>query len=90
MAIYGMGKMGLRLYQEIKTKVNVKCFIDRNAAYLKADIPVCTLEDTVPVVDLVIVALIDRGMQIQEEIALRLRVPVIGIQKMIREIQAEE
>ncbi len=89
-AIYGMGKTGLRLYQEIRAEVNVKYFMDRNAAYLKADIPVYSPEDAVPVVDLVIIALIDRGRQIQKDIASRLQIPVIGIEKIIQEIQAEE
>ena len=83
-AIYGMGKMGMRLYQEIGSEIEVKCFIDRNAAYLKADIPVYTLEDDIPHVDLVIIALADRGNKILKDVSLRLHVPAMGIENILQ------
>lgn len=89
-AIYGMGKMGLRLYQEIGAEIEVKCFIDRNAAYLRADIPIYTLEDDIPQVDLVIIALADRENKILADVSSRLRVPVKGIENILQEILTKE
>lgn len=83
-AIYGMGKMGMRLYKEIRADVEVKCFIDRNAAYFKADIPVYTLEDSIPKVDLVIIALADRENRIMTEISSKLHIPVKNIEDILR------
>lgn len=83
-AIYGMGKMGMRLYQQIVLEVEVKCFIDRNAAYIKTDIPVYTLEDDIPHVDLVIIALVDKENKILTEISSRLQVPVKNIESILQ------
>ncbi len=88
-AIYGMGKMGMRLYQEIKMEIEVKCYIDRNAAYLKADIPIYTLEDDIPQVDLVIIALADREHRIQKDVSNTINCPVKGIEEILRDMLAE-
>lgn len=82
-AIYGMGKIGLRLYQEIRGGVEVKCFIDRNAAYIKNDMPVYTLEQDIPPVDFVIITLTDREKRILNEVSSKLQVPAKNIQDLI-------
>lgn len=89
-AIYGMGKMGMCLYHEIGMEIEVKCFIDRNAKYLKAGIPVYTLEDDIPQVDLVIIALVDRGNKILADVSSKLHIPVKGIEKVLQGLLAEE
>lgn len=44
-AIYGMGQMGLNLYEELKdTNVKVECFIDKNANKLHAPINIIDLK----------------------------------------------
>lgn len=48
-AIYGMGQMGLNLYEELKnTDVKVECFIDRNANRLESPISIIGT-DQIPV-----------------------------------------
>lgn len=89
-AIYGLGKMGVRLYQEIKEKVDVVCYIDRNADYLKADIPVYTLENMIPQTDLVIIALVDRENRILEDVSNILHFPVKSIEDILQAMLAEE
>lgn len=89
-AIYGLGKMGVRLYQEIKEKVDVVCFIDRNADYLKADIPVYTLENMIPQTDLVIITLVDRENRILEDISNILHFSVKSIEDILQAMLAEE
>ena len=89
-AIYGMGKMGMRLYHEIGMEIEVKCFIDRNAAYLKADVPVYTLEDDIPQVDMVIIALVDRENKILADISSKLNIPVKGIENILQGLLVED
>lgn len=88
-AIYGLGKMGNRLYQEVKGEVDVICFIDRNAEYLEADIPVYALGSFIPQVDLVVIALVDRENRIQKDVSDKLRFPVKGIEEILQAMLAE-
>lgn len=45
-SIYGMGQMGLNLYDELKhSAIRVECFIDRNANRLKAPISIIGIEE---------------------------------------------
>lgn len=83
-AIYGLSKMGLRLYQEIKPYVDVEYFIDRNAAFLKADIPVYSLEEAVQQVDLVIISLIDKEKKIFKDISLSISMPIKNIEDVLK------
>jgi len=44
-AIYGAATLGERLYGLLKnTEIRVVCFVDRNAEYLREELPVCQLE----------------------------------------------
>lgn len=67
-AIYGCGILGEYLYDELKTTSEVKYFIDINAKNLHKDIPVYTLEDSLPEVDSVIITLMDGAEYIEEEL----------------------
>lgn len=89
-AIYGMGRIGQRLYQEIKEEVNVCYFIDRNAAYLNADIPVYALKEALPRVDLVMIALPDKGGRILEEVTAQLPCSIMGLEELLRRLCLEE
>ncbi len=84
-AIYGMGKIGLRLYQELRETFEVVCFIDRNAAYIRTDIPVYTMEEAALQADLVIIALTDKENQICSEVTSRLQLPAINIKDILLE-----
>ena len=60
-AIYGDGYLGKQLYRELKRDgIEVSYFIDRNAAYLKEEIPVYTVEGNLPKVDMVISTLTEK------------------------------
>lgn len=67
-AIYGAGMLGEHLYSELKEAVEVKCFIDRNAAGLKRLIPVYTLKETLPEFDGIIITLADGIEKVVQEI----------------------
>ncbi len=57
-AIYGNGYLGKQLYKELKRNgINVAYFIDRNALYMKEEIPVYSANEKLPQVDAVIITL---------------------------------
>lgn len=57
-AIYGNGYLGKQLYKELKRNgINVTYFIDRNALYMKEEIPVYSADEKLPEVDAVIITL---------------------------------
>lgn len=58
-AIYGMGEMGNRLYDELKdSSIEVKYSIDSNAGNTYSELEVLGLEDDLPEVDVVVVTAI--------------------------------
>lgn len=60
-AIYGMGIIGRRLYEELRfSPIKIKYGIDRNAKDIKIDgLEIKTLDDMIPSIDAVIVTPID-------------------------------
>ena len=87
--IYGMGKMGMQLYHTLKTKLWVVCFIDRNAAFLKSDIPVCSLEAVPPQLDLIILTLVDKDDKLLKEISTKTKIPIKSINNILKDILLE-
>lgn len=57
-AIYGCGVLGEYLYARLKDHLHVKYFIDKNAKELRREIPVYSLQDTLPEVDGVVITLL--------------------------------
>lgn len=69
-AIYGDGYFGKQLYKELKKDhINVVCFIDRNADYLKEEIPVYKPEKNFPVTDVIIITIIQQGKEVKKSLA---------------------
>lgn len=59
-AIYGDSYIGKRLYHSLKgSGVEIRYFIDRNAAYLEEEIPVYPPQEGLPPVDLIIICLVE-------------------------------
>ena len=58
-AIYGFGKIGRMIVQELRdSNITVKYVIDKNADKFKVDVPIITYEDIKEQVDLVIVTVV--------------------------------
>ncbi len=69
-AIYGMGEMGNRLYDELKeTSIDVKYAIDKNAASTYSELEVYDLEQDLPEVDAVVVTATFAFKDIEKEIS---------------------
>lgn len=83
-AIYGMGEMGNRLYEELKgSQVQVKYGIDKNASGTYADIDVFTLDDDLEAVDVVVVTAVFDFCKIEEEISGLFTCPIISLDEVV-------
>ena len=84
-AIYGYNYLGRTLALELEsTSVSVAFFIDKNADFLNADIPIYKLEDELEKVDLVIISLVkEHDMALRNKIQAKLNVEVIWLEDMI-------
>lgn len=85
-AIYGMGEMGNRFYDEIRNgSVKVAYAIDKNAAYTYSDLEVLDLNDELPPVDAVIVSAIFDFDNIISDLEELVSCPVISLEDVVYE-----
>lgn len=83
-AIYGMGEMGNRLYDELKdSSIEVKYAIDKNADSTYAEIEVMGLEDDLAEVDAVVVTAVFAFNTIEDELTDKLLFPLISLEDVI-------
>ena len=88
-AIYGCAILGKILYDELKEDVNVKYFIDRNAERISKEIPVYSLDDLLPEVDVIIITLIDEAENVAWEIEQKIVIKTILLKNWLEEIDIE-
>lgn len=83
-AIYGMGEMGNRLYEELKnTNIEVKYAVDKNATSLYSELEVKELEDLLPEVDVVVVTATFAFNEISEKISDKFACPIISLEDVV-------
>lgn len=86
-AVYGMTPMGMHLYKEMTARnIDVSCFIDRNAKNLECEIPIYTLENNLPKVDIVIVALVEYEDKIKKDIQEEMQTDVLTIMELLENV----
>lgn len=87
-AIYGMGEMGNRLYDELKnsTVVEIKYAIDKNAASTYSELNVIDVDDEMDEVDAVIVSAIFAFDEIEEELSEKISCPIISLEDVVYEV----
>lgn len=84
-AIYGMGEFGEHLYIELKdTGIKVKYAIDRKAYSIFPELAVKTLQDTLEMVDAVVITTMNFG-DIEKQLRTQLTCPVISMEEVICE-----
>lgn len=89
-AIFGAATMGERLKGLLKgTKVEVVCFIDRNADYIEEDIPIHTLQQTVFDFDGILLSQIDREESLENEIRKYSQIRIYRIRNIVGEMLDE-
>lgn len=83
-AIYGMGAVGIRLYEELRnSSVSVVYAIDRKPKYVYSELNVCSLSDEFKNVDAIIVTLQSDFKEIKKQLKQKISVPIISIRDVI-------
>lgn len=83
-AIYGMGELGCRLYEELKnSNINIAYAIDKEAGSPYSNIEVYSLEDDLQPVDVIIVSAIFAFDQIKKELKKKVDCPIISLEDVI-------
>lgn len=85
-AIYGMGEMGNRLFDDLKgSNIEVKYAIDKQAAGTYAEVEVLEPEENLPEVDVVVITAIFACEEIEEELGELVDYPIISLEDVIYE-----
>ncbi len=86
-AIYGMGEMGNRLYDELKNSsvVEIKYAIDKNAAGTYSELDVIDVDDEMDEVDVIVVSAIFAFDEIEEELSAKTDCPIISLEDVVYE-----
>ena len=83
-AIYGMGKIGERFYDELKnTDITIKYIIDQKGGRICSDVNVITLKDNFAEVDAIIVTPLFHFAEIKEKLSAKTDIPVISIEDVL-------
>ncbi len=86
-AIYGMGELGNRLYEELRnSEIEVKYAIDKKADSTYSELDVYNLEDGLEEVDVVVVTAIFDYEKIEEELENVLSYPIISLEDVVFEL----
>lgn len=87
-AIYGMGYLGKRLFDELKnTEIKVTYAIDKKISNIDCDVEVLTLDKTLPSVDVVIVTPVFYFLEIEKELDSYVNCPIISLEDVLDEVQ---
>lgn len=86
-AIYGMGEMGNRLYDELReSDIEVKYAVDKNAAGTYSELDVIEKEDYFEKVDVIVVTATFAFDEIEAEIADKVDFPIVSLEDVVYEI----
>lgn len=86
-AIYGMGEMGERFYEEMKTsQIEIKYAIDRSADQVLSDIKIYGVDDTLEPVDVIIVTSVFAYEEIKKVLADKTSCPIVSLEDVIQEL----
>lgn len=86
-AIYGMGEMGNRLYDELKESgIEVAYAIDKMAESTYSELEVIDIEDDYKEVDAIIVTAIFAFDEIEQELTEKVNYPVISLEDVVYEV----
>jgi len=87
-AIYGMGILGRHLLKEFEGgKIDVKYVIDKRSIKAMSELPVYSICDSWPVVDLIIVTPVVELTEIIKMVKAKIECPVIGIDELFYKIR---
>ncbi|MDD3413816.1 MAG: hypothetical protein PHY47_07425 [Lachnospiraceae bacterium] len=83
-AIYGMGEMGNRLYDELRdSNIEVRCGIDKESSSVYSELEVISIEDELPEVDAIIVSAVFAFNEISEKLGNIVDYPIISLEDVV-------
>ena len=86
-AVYGMGEIGNRLYEELKgSSVDIKYVIDKNAGSAYSESEIFTPEDKLEEVDAIIVTTVFAFEEIRSMLDKKCNCPIISLEDVVFEI----
>ncbi|HBI61851.1 MAG TPA: hypothetical protein DDY31_11685 [Lachnospiraceae bacterium] len=86
-AIYGMGEMGYRLYDDLKAgDIEVKYAIDKNVENIYGKLDIFDVDDNLPSVDAIVVTAVFAFDEIKEKLESVTDYDVVSLQDVIYEI----
>lgn len=86
-AIYGMGEMGNRLYDELKdSEIELKYAIDKNAAGTYSELNVIGTDEDFQEVDVLVVTATFAFDEIEEELSGKVDWPIVSLEDVVYEI----
>lgn len=86
-AIYGMGELGNRLYDELKdSSIEVKYAIDKNAMAVYSNIDVVDMDEVTDDVDIIVVTAIFAMGKIEEELQSKVSCPIVSLEDIVYEM----
>jgi uncharacterized HAD superfamily protein len=86
-AIYGMGEIGKRIYEELNnTSIEVRYSIDKNAESTNSELEVRSLNDELEEVDAIIVTTAFAYDEIKNSLVQKVNCPIISIEDVVFEL----
>ncbi|MBO5468259.1 MAG: hypothetical protein J6A03_00755 [Lachnospiraceae bacterium] len=86
-AIYGMGELGNRLYDELKdSSIEVKYAIDQNAMAVYSNIDVVDMDEITDDVDVVVVTAVFAMEKVESELQLKISCPIVSLEDIVYEM----
>lgn len=83
-AIYGFGKLGMLLYEELKnSSIEIKYIIDKNAKSMHTQLKMIDLDHFLGDVDAVIVTPVTAFDSVKEQLDKKGTMPILSLQKII-------
>lgn len=90
-AIYGMGRLGKRLYLELRQQgVEIPCVIDRNGISSKLGVVCLSPESKIPSVDVIIVTAIRDFDEIKDNMRGKVLDKIISLEEIISDCNDED
>lgn len=87
LAIYGVGEMGNRIYDELKdSEIVVKYGIDKSGGGTFADLEIFTLEEDLEEVDAIIVTAVFAFDEIEELVSKKVTCPIISLEDIVYKV----
>ena len=86
-AVYGHGYLGKRVMGELREyQIETAFFIDRNADYLKEEVPVYKLEDAPDDIDAIIISLVQNYNPVKRSLKEKYNIRIYTIKEIVESI----